>query len=79
MNSNATVELDSYILEGGFTKTLSYPALADKRAYTTSAIKEIFEKDIRARVKIKSDSVFNQVRGYIIINNFSTTTSLTNI
>lgn len=52
--------------------------MADKRAYVGSVIREIFEKDIRRRVKVKNVSVFNQVRDYVI-NNFGATTSLTNI
>ena len=52
--------------------------MADKRTCVRSVIKEIFEKDIRRRVKVKNVSVFNQVRDYII-NNFGTTTSLSNI
>ena len=54
------------------------PRLADKRAYVAAVIQEIFEKDIRGRVKIKNVSVFNQVRDYVI-NNFGATTSLANI
>ena len=43
-----------------------------------SVIREIFEKDIRRRMKVKNVSVFNRVRDYVI-NNFGATTSLTNI
>lgn len=78
VDPNPTAELDSYILEGGFPKALDYPDLADKRAYVRSVIGEIFEKDVRGRVKVKNVSVFEQVRDYII-NNFGSTTSLTNI
>lgn len=78
VDPNTVVELDSYILEGGFPKALDYQNLADKRTYVNSVIKEIFEKDIRRRVKVKNVSVFNQVRDYVI-NNFGATTSLTNI
>jgi len=78
VNSNPATELDAYILEGGFPKALDYPELADKRAYVTSVIGEIFEKDIRGRVKVKNVSVFDQVRDYVI-NNFGATASLTNI
>lgn len=35
------------------------PELADKRANVAAVIQEIFEKDIRRRVKIKNVSVFN--------------------
>ncbi len=59
-------------------QALDYPRMADKRAYVRSVIREIFEKDIRRRVKVKNVSVFNQVRDYVI-NNFGATTSLTNI
>ena len=78
VNPNPVAEFDTYILEGGFPKAMDYPQLADKRAYVTAVIQEIFEKDIRRRVKIKNVSVFNQVRDYII-NNFGATTSLANI
>ncbi|WP_321970998.1 ATP-binding protein [Paratractidigestivibacter sp.] len=75
---NPAAELDEYILAGGFPKALDYTDLADKRAYVKSVIQEIFEKDIKRRVKIKNVSVFNAVRDYVI-NNFGATTSLTNI
>lgn len=78
VDPNSTAELDRYILEGGFPKALDYPRMADKRAYVSSVIREIFEKDIRRRVKVKNVSVFNRVRDYVI-NNFGATTSLTNI
>lgn len=78
VNPNPVAEFDAYILEGGFPKAMDYPQLADKRAYVAAVIQEIFEKDIRRRVKIKNISVFNQVRNYII-NNFGATTSLANI
>ena len=78
VNPNPVSEFDTYILEGGFPKAMDYPGLADKRAYVAAGIQEIFEKDIRRRVKIKNVSVFNQVRDYVI-NNFGATTSLSNI
>ena len=78
VDSNPARELDSYILAGGFPKALDYPDLADKRAYTRSVISEIFQKDIKSRAKVKNISVFNLVRDYVI-NNFGSTTSLSNI
>lgn len=78
VNPNPVTEFDAYILEGGFPKAMDYSRLADKRAYVAAVIQEIFEKDIRRRVKIKNVSVFNQVRDYVI-NNFGATTSLANI
>ena len=52
VNPNPVAEFDTYILEGGFPKAMDYPRLADKRAYVAAVIQEIFEKDIRRRVKI---------------------------
>lgn len=78
VSPNLALELDNHILEGGFPKALDYPDLADKRAYTRSVVEEIFRKDIKRRVKIRNVSLFNLVRDYVI-NNFGSTTSLTNI
>lgn len=78
INSDITEELEKYIIEGGFPKTLSYTTIEDKRSYVKSIIEEIFEKDIRRRVKIKDVASFNAIQTYII-NNFGATTSLTNI
>lgn len=78
VNPNPVAEFDAYILEGGFPKAMDYPQLTDKRAYVAAVIQEIFEKDIRRRVKIKNVPVFNRVRDYVI-NNFGATTSLANI
>lgn len=77
-NPNSIAEFDSYILEGGFPGALEFDSLADKRTYTRSVIAEIFEKDIKRRVKVRNVSVFNQVQAYVI-NNFGSTTSLSNI
>lgn len=78
VSPNLATELDTYIVEGGFPKALDYPELAAKRAYTRSVVEEIFQKDIKRRVKIRNVSLFNLVRDYVI-NNFGATTSLTNI
>lgn len=72
------VELDKYILEGGFPKTLDFETISDKRTYVESVIEEIFEKDIKRRVQIKNKSVFAKVMRYII-NNFGNKTSISNI
>ncbi len=78
ISSDLSQELDSYITEGGFPKTLQYPDPADKRTYVQGVIQEILKKDIRQRVKIRNMSVFNTVQTYIM-NNFGATTSLSNI
>ncbi len=68
-------ELQNYILEGGFPRTILLDTMAAKRRYVQSVIEEIFEKDIRRRLKIRNKSTFTTVQNYII-NNFGSTTSL---
>ena len=78
IEAEITAEFDKYLTEGGFPKTLEYDDPEDKRRYVQGVVSEIFEKDIRRRVKIRNVSVFEQVQRYVI-NNFGATTSLTNI
>lgn len=78
INPDVTAEFDNFIIEGGFPKTLHLSDLEDKRNYVKGVITEIFEKDIRKRMKIRNVSVFNKVQTYII-NNFGATTSLKNM
>ena len=68
-------ELQAYILEGGFPRTVLLDSIAAKQRYVKSVIDEIFEKDIRRRLKIRNKSTFETVQKYII-NNFGATTSL---
>ena len=77
-NPNLAVELQNYILEGGFPRAIRITSLADKRQYTQSVVEEIFEKDIRKRLKIRNKESFELIRQYII-NNFGATTSITNL
>lgn len=78
INLNPQVELNSYILEGGFPRTVLFDDLAAKRTYAEGVIREIFEKDIRQRVKIRDQEAFEVVRNYII-NNFGATTSINSL
>lgn len=75
VSSNLVEELDLYLAEGGFPRTIFYDDLNDKRTYIKSVVREILEKDIKRRVKIKNVSVFERVQTYLI-NNFGETTSL---
>ena len=78
VSTNLTEELDKYLNEGGFPKTIFYDNTEDKRIYIKSVINEIFEKDIKRRVKIRNVSVFEKIQTYLI-NNFGATTSLTSM
>ena len=74
-DSNPAKELQDYILEGGFPRAVFLDDMADKRTYVRGLIEEIFEKDIRRRLKIRNKATFETVRTYIT-NNFGATTSL---
>lgn len=75
IDPNMAVEFNHYILEGGFPRTITIDDEAAKRTYVTGVISEIFEKDIRRRVKIKDVASFETVRNFII-NNFGATMSI---
>ena len=78
VNSNPQAELTGYILEGGFPRTVLMDDIDSKRTYVSGVIKEIFEKDIRRRVKIKDVAAFEAVRNYIV-NNFGAVTSINSL
>ena len=73
---NPLMELNNYILEGGFPRTILFDDLQTKRTYTESVVKEIFEKDIRKRVKIKNKEAFESVEHF---NNFGSMTSISSL
>lgn len=78
VDTNPQIELTNYILESGFPRTIFLDNTADKRRYVQGVINEIFENDIRKRVKIRKKETFEIVRRYII-NNFGATTNVKNI
>lgn len=78
ISPNLNDELTNYIYEGGFPYVQKLNSINDKRTYVQGLINEIYEKDIRQRVKIKNRSVFDSLMRYII-NNYGSTTSLQNI
>lgn len=78
VDANLSVELNNYLIEGGFPLAIQYDNLADKRTYAKSVITEIFEKDIKGRIKIKNREAFVAVRDYII-NNYGATASITSL
>ena len=77
VSSDLTDEFDRYLLDGGFPQALQYEG-TEKRAYIAGVIREIFQKDIKKRAKVRKVSVFETVQRYII-NNFGATMSLTNM
>lgn len=71
-------ELNEYLTYGGFPQSLDFDNAEAKATYIESVIKQIFEKDIKGRNKIRNQDVFERVATYII-NNYGAPTSLTNI
>lgn len=78
IDPNYLIELNNYVLEGGFPRTILIDELPDKRTYVTGVIKEIIDKDIRKRIKIRDVDAFETVMQYII-NNYGSTSSINNI
>ena len=78
VDSNIINELNNYIIEGGFPKTIQYDSIIDKRSYTKAVVEEIFEKDIKKRVKVRTVETFNLVKNFII-NNYGQTMSILSI
>ena len=78
IEANLSMELEKYINEGGFPRTLFLTALQDKRTYVKAIVDEIFKKDLKKRVIIRNKPSFDIVRDYVI-NNYGCTTSINNI
>lgn len=76
--SDDSTELRNYIYEGGFPYVLKLNSMNDKRRYVQNLIDEIYEKDVKKRLKIRHRSVFESIMKYIV-NNFGATTSIQNI
>ena len=78
IDPNISAELSVYIQEGGFPRTVLFDTLADKRRYVQEVVQEIYEKDIRQRVKIRDKETFETVRRFVT-GNFGALFSLNNI
>ena len=78
VSPNLVDEFDQFLRQGGFPKAVQYDTPEDRRTYVASVISEIFQKDIRRRIKIRNVAAFQSVQTYLI-NNFGATTSLTNL
>lgn len=75
IDKNPAIELNNYIKEGGFPRTVMIDDVSAKRIYVEGVVKEIFEKDIRRRVKIRDRAAFETVQNFVI-NNFGATLSI---
>ena len=75
IDSNPMTEFNNYILGGGFPRNVQFDSMESKRIYASSVIEEIFQKDIRRRVRIGDRHAFDSVLNYMI-NNFGAVTSI---
>lgn len=71
-------ELNTFIHDGGFPYALKLRTPEAKKGYTQDLIEEIFQKDIRKRLKIRNRVAFDEIMKYFIAN-FGAPTNLTNI
>lgn len=71
-------ELNNFIHDGGFPYALKLRTPEAKKGYTQDLIEEIFQKDIRKRLKIRNSVAFDEIMKYFIAN-FGAPTNLTNI
>lgn len=78
INENLILELQEYIIYGGFPRALLLDEVNAKRTYTSGIVKEIFEKDIKRRVKVRNVHTFEIVTNFIV-NNFGATISVNSI
>lgn len=78
INENLILELQEYIIYGGFPRALLLDDVNAKWTYTSGIVKEIFEKDIKRRVKVRNVHTFEIVTDFIV-NNFGATISVNSI
>ena len=75
IDKNINIELDKFLREGGFPRTVRFDTVEEKQVYVKSVIEEIFQKDIKKRVKIRNVEIFEAVRGFVM-NNYGATMSI---
>ncbi|MBO4394813.1 MAG: ATP-binding protein [Eubacterium sp.] len=75
IDPNPMEELNQFILEGGFPRTVRLDSTEARKIYVKEVVREIFEKDIRRRVKIRNTETFESMRRFLI-NNFGAPMSI---
>ncbi len=78
VDNNDRVEFESYILNGGFPKSLEFEELEDRQFYTREIVHEIFEKDVKTRKRISNISAYERVQSFLI-NNYSSPITISNL
>ena len=52
ISHDVVAEFDEFLRQGGFPKALQYDNPEDRKTYISSVIAEIFQKDIKKRIKM---------------------------
>lgn len=73
-----SAELSNFIYDGGFPYALKLRTPDAKKEYAENLIEEIFQKDIRSRLRIRNRVAFDAIMRYFIAN-FGSPTNLSNI
>ncbi len=71
-------EFIEYLTYGGFPKAVEFTDPEVKASYVSDVVNQIFDKDIRARKRVRNRDVFERVQAYVI-NNYGAQTNLTSI
>ena len=78
INSDADLEFNNYILNGGFPKSLEFDDISTRQKYTREIVDEIFKKDVKSRHRVSNVSAFEKVQDFVV-NNYSSPISVSNI
>ncbi len=78
VSTNMLIELNEYIVNGGFPRSLLITDPEAKQIYTKGIIEEIFAKDIKKRTKVRDVEGFEIVRNFVM-NNFGSTMNVNSI
>ena len=78
INSDIDREFDSYILNGGFPKSLEFDDVSARQKYTSEIVGEIFKKDVKSRHRVSNISAFEKVQDYVI-GNYSSSIDVSNV
>lgn len=78
ISTNMLIELNEYIVNGGFPRSLLITDPEAKQIYTKGIIEEIFAKDIKKRTKVRDVEGFEIVRNFVM-NNFGSTMNVNSI
>lgn len=78
VNTDINKEFDSYIVNGGFPKSLEFRDANSREFYTQGVVGEIFEKDVKTRNRINNLALYERIQSHII-NNYASPFSLKNL